>query len=44
MLSKNGQASKKGLVLQGGNISEKDASHHYTRGAVTGPQHCGHRF
>ena len=44
MLSKNGQASKKGLVLQGGNISEKDALRHDTRGAATAPQHCGHKF
>ena len=44
MLLKNGQASKKGLVLQGANISEKDAPHHYMRAAVRGPQHCGHRF
>ena len=44
MLSKNGHASKKDLVLQGGNISEKDALHHDTRGAVMVPQHCGHRF
>ena len=44
MLSKNGQASKKGLVLQGGNISEKDAPHHYKRGAVMGVQYSGHRF
>ena len=44
MLSKYGQASKKGLVLQGGNISEKYAPHNYMRGAVMGPQHCGYRF
>ena len=40
----NGQASTKGLVLQGAIISEKDAPQHYMRVAVRGPQHCGHRF
>ena len=35
MLSKNGQACKKCLVLKCGNILEKDALHHYTSGATS---------